>query len=116
MDIIEDKKFLDPNFINIKGLTRTNWDMLWHPNGEFLKTLEFSGIQVYVLEGTIYGCFINKTKEDIIETQWFGHHLASVKNYEGKIVPSSTLDLYQVLDLCSPEKLDGVLFNLDILS
>jgi hypothetical protein len=116
MDIIRDKDFFsDSDFIQVKGLTRASWNLFWHPNAEFLKTLEFSGIQVYLLDGTIYGCFVNKNGDAKIETQWFGHHLSSFKNNEGKIVPSSVVEVSQLLELCDPEKLDGIIFNLDLL-
>lgn len=117
MDIISGSdSFKDADFIQVSGLKRAKWNLFWHPNGEFLKSLEYSGIQVYLLDGTIYGCFVNKNKEDKIETQWFGHHLSSVKDHEGKLVPSSTLELYRLLELCDPTKVEGLLFNLDLLS
>lgn len=113
---IVESPFPDQDFVDILGLKRVGWDLFWHPNSEFLKTLEFSGIQVYILEGTIYGCFINKINDSKIETQWFGHHLSSIKSQEGKIVPNSTIELYQVLELCDPEKVGGLIFHLDVLS
>jgi len=108
--------FLEPNCLHISCLKRIGWNMVWHPNGEFLKTLEYSGIQIYILEGTIYGCFANQINDSKIEIQWFGHHLASVKNYEGRIVPNSTAELYKILEVCEPSKVEGLLFHLDILS
>jgi hypothetical protein len=107
---------LKEDFIEVSGLKRMPYKHLWHPNEDFLKTLEISGIQAYILEGTIYGCFINKMPNSKIETQWFGHHVCGNKNNEGKIVPNSTTDLYQILEVCKPEVLEGVLFNLDLLS
>jgi hypothetical protein len=112
----KEESFLDLDFINISGLKRVPYSLFWHPNGEFLKTLEFSGIQAYLLEETIYGCFVNKKANQEIETQWFGHHMCSIKDHEGKIVPDSTIELYQIMELCNPEKIDGIIFNLDILS
>jgi hypothetical protein len=113
--ILEDT-FPDTNYLYISCLKRIGWNMVWHPNGEFLKTLEHSGIQIYILEGTIYGCFANQVSDSKIEIQWFGHHLATVKNFEGRIVPDSTTELYKILEVCDPLKVEGLLFNLDILS
>lgn len=113
-EIIADD-FPDENFINISGLRRQKWETFWHPNSEFLKTLEYAGIQVYLLEGTIYGCFINKVNSSKNEVEWFGHHISTVRNHEGKLVPNSTIELYQILDLCEPSKVDGILFNINLL-
>lgn len=107
--------FSDEDFINISGLKRLKWCSLWHPNSEFLKTLEYAGIQVYLLEGTIYGCFINKVGNSKNEVEWFGHHISTVKNHEGKMVPNSTVELYQILELCEPTRVEGILFNMNLL-
>lgn len=116
MQNLNDKvAFPDEDFLNIAGLKRSDWDNFWHPNGEFLKTLQYSGIQIYILEGTIYGCFVNAKLNSKVETQWFGYHLSSVKNHEGKLVPNSTFELYQILEFCEPEKTNGLIFNLDLL-
>lgn len=115
MQDIEDEESAE-DLIQVSGLKRVSWKHLWHPNKDFLKTLEASGIQAYILEGTIYGCFVNKVDEVKIETQWFGHHVCGTKNNEGKIVPNSTIELYQILELCKPESVEGILFNLDLLS
>jgi hypothetical protein len=113
---ILEKKFPDQNFVEVVGLKRVDWDLFWHPKSDFLKTLEYSGIQVYILEGTIYGCFVNKLSETKTETQWFGHHLSSVKGQEGKYIPDSTIELYRILEVCDPDKVQGLLFHLDVLS
>lgn len=106
----------EDDFLQISGLKRSDWKIFWHPNSSFLRTLEESGIQAYILEGTIYGCFVNKKLDSKVEVQWFGYYTSYAKDSIGKIVPSSTLDLYKILEMCDPIKVEGLLFNLDILN
>lgn len=115
MDTIQTSKVND-DYISISGLSRQDWELFWHPNNNLVSRLKEVGIQAYILDGTIYGCFINKLDDGSFETQWFGYHLSTKKNLEGKIVPNSTWDLDQIFDLCDPAKVESLLFHLDILS
>lgn len=101
-----DKDIIDDDILNITGLRRISYDEITHSNEAVLSTWKLKRIQLYILEKSSYGCMISSLEERVL---WFNY-----KPMGDLITPVKVLPFEDLLDLCSEEDSNILLFNLDI--
>lgn len=101
------------DILDIKNLSR--WDLTFfsHPKSDFIENLKVFDTQGYVIDGTIYGCFINSAESDgklKVMIVWFGFY-----QKDNLIIPDSYVDFQDILDFCEAEKIENFLYHLNVL-
>lgn len=100
----------EPDILDIQGLIR--WDLDFCRHFDLIEAFQEIDAQVYLIDGTIYGCFVKAEGVEYLFT-WFGFYK---KNADDIIFPESSIDLQDILENCDEFKVEGLLYNLDILA
>jgi hypothetical protein len=99
-------------YLILDTLIRVEYGEICHKNDLFLKRLQEAEAQIYLLKDTIYGCFVGQNIDESLTVLWFGYH----KGVGEQIIPDSTYELEEILDNCSEESVEELLYHLNIFS
>lgn len=104
------------DLVEIKNLFRLDLDLVSHPNPKLVSGCKETGTQIYIIDGTIYGCFVNKIIEvdkEYYKWAWFGFHY---NQNDQTLVPDSYINFQDLLDFCDENLVENLLYHLDILT
>ena len=103
------------NILDIKNLKRVSSDCIEHPDPALKRDVELLDIQIYILEDTKYFIMCQHDEDGSLQYGWYENYES--EELDGKLIPSRTLTLEEILESdVDPEKLEGLLYHLDLLS
>lgn len=113
-DIVVEDNAEREDYIDINILKRIDYSSVWHPDDSLISNLTRVRAQLYVLGDSNYACIVVKLDSGKLEFKWITWH--SNPKYEGRIIPSGAPTFEDVMNNCSPENLEELLYHLDMFT